>query len=75
MQELLKHLLIWITTKTIIVEKEILDCVIAGTLTPVIADVFTIEEKVNGEIKFFKWVVCAKDSDRGILGCIASDTP
>ncbi len=65
-----------VTYKTVIVEKEILDCRVAGTTTPVIADVFTIEEKVNGKVKFFKWVVCEKDELNGkILGCIASDTP
>ncbi len=65
-----------VTFKTVIVEKEILDCRVAGTTTPVIADVFTIEEKVNGKVKFFKWVVCEKDELNGkILGCISSDTP
>ncbi len=65
-----------VTFKTVIVEKEILDCRIAGTTTPVIVDVFTIEEKFNGKVKFFKWVVCEKDELNGkILGCIASDTP
>jgi len=64
-----------VTYKTVIVEKEILDCVILGTSTPRIAEVFTIEEKVNGKVKLSKWVVCEKDSDLGILGCITSDTP
>lgn len=64
-----------VTTKTIIVEKEILDCVIVGTTIPVIAEVFTIEEKINGKVKKFKWVVCEKDPSLGILACIASDTP
>jgi len=54
-----------VTTKTIIVEKEILDCRVAGTTTPVIADVFTIEEKVNGGVTTFKWVVCEKDELNG----------
>jgi len=63
-----------VTYKTVIVEKEILDCFIRGTEIPRIAEVFTIEEKVNGKVQPFKWVVCEKDSDLGILGCITSDT-
>ena len=64
-----------VTYKTVIVEKEILDCVIAGTSTPRIAEVFTIEEIVNGKVQPLKWVVCEKDPDIIILGCITSDTP
>jgi len=63
-----------VTYMTIIVEKEILDCVIAGTAIDVIVEVFTIEEKVNGIVKFFKWVVCEKDSQMGIIACTASDS-
>jgi len=63
-----------VTYKTVIVEKEIFDCVIAGTGIPVIAEVFTIEEKVNGKVKAFKWVVCEKVPDLGIIACVASDT-
>jgi len=64
-----------VTYKTVIVEKEILDCVIFGTTIPVIAEVFTIEKTLNGKVQPFKWVVCEKDSEFGILGCITSDTP
>jgi len=64
-----------VSYKTVIVEKEILDCVIFGTSKQVIAEVFTIEEKVNGKVKPFKWVVCEKDPELGILGCITSETP
>jgi len=63
-----------VTYKTVIVEKEIFDCVIFGTTIPVIAEVFTIEETVNGIVQPFKWVVCEKDLDVGIVGCITSDT-
>jgi len=63
-----------VSYKTVIVEKEILDCVIAGESTQRIAEVFTIEEKVNGKVKPFKWVVCEKDPEFGILGCITSET-
>jgi len=64
-----------VTYKTVIVEKEILDCVIFGTSNQVIAEVFTIEEFVNGKVKSFMWVVCEKDLELGILGCITSETP
>jgi len=64
-----------VTYKTVIVEKEILDCFIRGSETPRIAEVFTIEEKVNGNVQPFKWVVCEKDLKLGILvGCITSDS-
>jgi len=63
-----------VTYKTVIVEKEIFDCVITGTSIPVIAEVFTIEEKVNGVIQPFKWVVCEKDPNLAIIACMASDT-
>ena len=63
-----------VTYKTVIVEKEIFDCVIFGTTIPRIAEVFTIEETVNGIVQPFKWVVCEKDPDIEILGCITSDT-
>jgi len=64
-----------VTTKTVIVEKEIFDCVIFDTTTPVIAEVYTIEEIVNGKVQPFKWVVCEKDPENILLGCITSDTP
>jgi len=64
-----------VTYKTVIVEKEILDCIDLLTGASVIAEVFTIEEKVNGNVKFFKWVVCEKDPLFGIFACVASDTP
>jgi len=63
-----------VTYKTVIVEKEILDCSIRGEETPRIAEVYTIEEKVNGDVQPFKWVVCEKDPEVGILGCITSDS-
>ena len=63
-----------VTYKTVIVEKEILDCSIRGKEIPRIAEVFTIEEKVNGNVQPFKWVVCEKDPVVGILGCITSDS-
>jgi len=63
-----------VTVKTVIVEKEIFDCVISGTTINVIAEVFTIEEMKGRTILSSMWVVCEKDSDFGILGCITSET-
>jgi len=63
-----------VTVKTVIVEKEIFDCVIFGTTTPRIAEVFTIEEMIGRTVQPVMWVVCEKDSDLGILGCITSET-
>jgi len=63
-----------VTYKTVIVEKEIFDCVVFGTTMLRIAEVFTIEETVNGIVQPFKWVVCEKTSAAGIIGCITSDT-
>jgi len=63
-----------VTVKTVIVEKEIFDCFIFGTGTPRIAEVYTIEEMKGRTVLPFLWVVCEKDSDLGILGCITSET-
>ena len=66
-----------VTTMTVIVEKEIMDCDIFGRIEPIIVEVFTIEEKINSKIKDqSKWVICEKDEFLfpTIIGCLASDS-